>query len=323
MKWDYWIALYLQTHCTARGLRSSSIESYRATLLRFREYARTQWAERGPDQISAREVLEFLDYLRRERHNGAAAINRQVTVLRNLYRAMVALGHLEPRNNPLAFFPKIKAAPRKLPVTLNEDEVRRLIELPSTDNVLGLRDRALLTLLYGTGIRASECAGLRDKDIDWQDRTIRVTGKGGHERTIPLNAEVRHILQQYRLARGVFPVEAAFFRSREGGAMSRNAVYERVRTNARRARIEKRVSPHRLRHTFATHLIRAGVGLVTVRDLLGHRLITSTQIYIHLTAQDLRNAADKHPIAELVKRMEDLLPNVKLPFQSGTQQRFG
>ena len=72
--------------------------------------------------------------------------------------------------------------------------------------------------------------------------------------------------------------------------MSRNAIYERVRTNARRARIEKRVSPHRLRHTFATHLIRAGVGLVTVRDLLGHRLITSTQIYIHLTAQDLRNA---------------------------------
>jgi len=323
MKWDYWIALYLQTHCTARGLRNSSIESYRDTLLRFREYARTQWAERSPDQISACEVLEFFDYLRRQRHNGPAAINRQVTVLRNFYRAMVALGHLEPRNNPLAYFPKIKAAPRKLPVTLNEEEVRRLIELPKTDTVLGLRDRALLTLLYGTGIRASECAGLRDKDIDWQDRTIHVTGKGGHERTIPLNAEVVHILQQYRLARGVFPGEDAFFRSREGGEMSRNAIYERVRTNARRARIEKRVSPHRLRHTFATHLIQAGVGLVTVRDLLGHRLITSTQIYIHLTAHDLRKAADKHPIAVLVKRMEDLLPNVKLPFQSGTLRRFG
>lgn len=323
MKWDYWIALYLQTHCTARGLRNSSIESYRDTLLRFREYARTQWAERSPDQISACEVLEFFDYLRRQRHNGPAAINRQVTVLRNFYRAMVALGHLEPRNNPLAYFPKIKAAPRKLPVTLTEEEVRRLIELPSTDNVLGLRDRALLTLLYGTGIRASECAGLRDKDIDWQDCTIRVTGKGGHERTIPLNAEVVHILQQYRLARGVFPGQDAFFRSREGGEMSRNAIYERVRTNARRARIEKRVSPHRLRHTFATHLIQAGVGLVTVRDLLGHRLITSTQIYIHLTAHDLRKAADKHPIADLVKRMEDLLPNVKLPFQSGTLRRFG
>ena len=105
--------------------------------------------------------------------------------------------------------------------------------------------------------------------------------------------------------------------------MSRNTIYERVRTNARRARIEKRVSPHRLRHTFATHLIQAGVGLVTVRDLLGHRLITSTQIYIHLTAHDLRQAADKHPIAELVKRVKDLLPDVQLPFQVGTQRRFG
>jgi site-specific recombinase XerD len=323
MKWDYWIALYLQTHCTARGLRNSSIASYRATLLRFREYARTQWAERGPEQVSARDVLEFLDYLRRERDNGPAAINRQATVLRNFYRALVALGHLEPKNNPLAYFPKIKAAPRKLPVTLSATEVRRLIEWPSTDNVLGLRDRALLTLLYGTGIRASECAGLRDQDIDWPDRTIRVTGKGGHDRTIPLNAEVLHILQQYRLARGGAPGQEAFFRSREGGAMSRNAIYERVRTNARRARIEKRVSPHRLRHTFATHLIQAGVGLVTVRDLLGHRLITSTQIYIHLTAHDLRQAAEKHPIGELVKRIDDLLPNVKLPFQTGTLCRFG
>ena len=323
MKWEYWIALYLQTHCTARGLRSSSIKSYRDTLRRFREYARTQWAERDPDQITACEVLEFLDYLRREKRNGPAAINRQATVLRNFYRALVALGHLEPKQNPLAFFPKIKAAPRKLPVTLSADEVRRLIEHPEIDNVLGLRDRALLTLLYGTGIRASECAGLRNQDIDWEDRTIRVFGKGGHERTIPLNTEVFHILRQYQLARGPFAAREPFFRSREGGAMSRNAIYERVRTNARRARIEKRVSPHRLRHTFATHLIRAGVGLVTVRDLLGHRLITSTQIYIHLTAHDLRRAADKHPIAALVKRIEDLLPEVKLPFQSGTQQRFG
>jgi integrase/recombinase XerD len=323
MKWDYWIALYLQTHCTARGLRSSSIDAYRATLEGFREYVRWRLPERGPDQITPRDVLEYLDYLRRERHNGASAINRQVTVLRNFYRAVVAMGHLEARDNPLAHFPKVKAERRKLPVTLNEEEVRRLIERPPTDTVLGLRDRAMLTLLYGTGIRASECAGLSEKDIDWEERTIHVVGKGGHERTIPLNEEVLHILKQYRLARGSLKPHEAFFRSREGGALSRNAVYERVRTNGRKARIEKRVSPHRLRHTFATHLIRAGVGLVTVRDLLGHQQITSTQIYIHLTAQDLRQAAERHPIAELIRRVEDLLPNVKLPFQSSTLQRFG
>ena len=323
MNWDYWITLYLQTHCTARGLRPSSIDAYQATLKGFREYVRWRLKDVGPQQITPRDVLEYLDYLRRERDNGASAVNRQVTVLRNFYRAIVAMGHLEARDNPLAYFPKIKAARRKLPTTLNEEEVRRLIERPGVDTVLGLRDRAMLTLLYGTGIRASECAGLTGRDIDWEERSIHVIGKGGHERTVPLNDEVVHILKQYRTARGPLQEDEPFFRSREGGALSRNAIYERVRTNGRRARLEKRVSPHRLRHTFATHLIRKGVGLVTVRDLLGHRLITSTQIYIHLTAQDLRHAADRHPISELIKRVEDLLPNVKLPFQSGTLSRFG
>jgi len=323
MNWDYWITLYLQTHCTARGLRPSSIDAYQATLKGFREYVRWRLKDVGPQQLTPRDVLEYLDYLRRERDNGASAVNRQVTVLRNFYRAIVAMGHLEARDNPMAYFPKIKAARRKLPVTLNEEEVRRLIERPGVGTVLGLRDRAMMTLLYGTGIRASECAGLTERDIDWDDRTIRVMGKGGHERSVPLNDEVVHILKQYRMARGPLKTDEPFFRSREGGALSRNAIYERVRTNGRKARIEKRVSPHRLRHTFATHLIRKGVGLVTVRDLLGHRLITSTQIYIQLTAQDLRHAADRHPIAQLIKRVEDLLPNVKLPFQSGTLSRFG
>jgi integrase/recombinase XerD len=323
MTWDYWIALYLQTHCTARGLRSSSIEAYQATLKGFREYVRWRLTDRGPQQIMARDVLEYLDYLRRERNNGASAVNRQVTVLRNFYRAIVAMGHLDARDNPMAYFPRVKAARRKLPVTLNEEEVRRLIEQPRTGTVLGLRDRAMLTLLYGTGIRASECAGLTERDIDWEERTIHVVGKGGHERTVPLNEEVVHILKQYRLARGPMKSPEPFFRSREGGALSRNTVYERVRRHGRRAKIEKRVSPHRLRHTFATHLIKKGVGLVTVRDLLGHRLITSTQIYIHLTAQDLRQAADRHPIAQLIKRVENLLPDVKLPFQESPLRRFG
>lgn len=189
--------------------------------------------------------------------------------------------------------------------------------------VLGLRDRAVLTILYGTGIRASECAGLREADIDWEERTIHVVGKGGHERTIPLNEEVVHILRQYRLARGSVKLQEAFFRSREGGALSRNAVYERVRRYGGKARITKRVFPHQLRHTFATELIKRGVNLVTVRDLLGHRLVTSTQIYIHLTAQDLRHAADRHPIAELIKRVDDLLPDVKLPFQLSPLRRLG
>lgn len=324
MKWDYWIALYVNTHCVARGLGTLTIAAYDATLKGFAKYAQATWPQRDPDQLSAADILHYLEHLRNQRGNGASALNRQATVLRNFYRAMVAMGHLEPRQNPMAYFPKIKPAPRKLPVTLDREEVSKLLDHPKSDTVLGLRDRALLTLLYGTGIRASECSGLTEKDINWQECTIRVLGKGGHERTIPMNEEVVHVLRQYQLARGGAKAPEPFFRSREGGALSRNAIYERVRANARKAGIAKRVSPHKLRHTFATHLIQEGVGLVTVRDLLGHKEITSTQIYIHLTAKDLRHAAQKHPVGKLIKRMEDLLPNLKLPFQGGAlQSRFG
>ena len=148
-----------------------------------------------------------------------------------------------------------------------------------------------------------------------------MTGKGGHQRSIPLNLKVVKSLKAYRQVRRDVPLCGTFFRSRAGKALLRGAIYERVRTHARRARIVKRVSPHTLRHTFATHLVRAGVGLVTIRDLLGHRLITSTQIYLHVTAEDLRAAAASHPIERLAPTVEFLLPNVKLPLQYAPQRR--
>ena len=315
MMWDYWICLYTQTHCTARGLRALTIAAYATTLRQFRAWVRERLEDRRPDQVTARDVLVYVEYLRRERANGDAAVNRQVTILKNFYRALVAMGHLEPRANPMAHFPRIKAPARKLPVVLSTDEVQRLMAQPGTDTVLGLRDRAILTLLYGTGIRASECAGLAARDVDLEDRTVRVRGKGGHERTVPLNDAVARALELYGQARG--PVEAAapFFRSRSGKAMSRGALYERVRTHGRKAGLAKRVSPHRLRHTFATHLVHAGVNPVTIRDLLGHRCITSTQLYMHVTASDLKEAMTQHPIRHLVDVVDHLLPNVRLPVQ--------
>ncbi len=321
MTWEYWICLYTQTHCTARGLRASTIAAYRKALDQFREYVRFQQGDVEPGQVTARHVLEYVNHLRRDRHNGDSAVGRQVTILKNFYRAIVAMGHLEPAANPLAHFPKLKAKPRKLPTVLSAEEVQHVLASPPKDIVLGLRDRAILALLYGTGIRATECATLLEKDVDLVAGTIRVTGKGGHQRTLPLNPKVAESLKVYRQARGNVPLREAFFRSRTGKAMSRGAIYERVRTHARRARIAKRVSPHTLRHTFATHLVRAGVGLVTIRDLLGHRLITSTQIYLHVTAEDLRSAAANHPIERLAPTVEFLLPNVKLPLQYAPRRR--
>ena len=320
MTWEYWICLYTQTHCTARGLRTDTIAAYEKTLKMFREYIRLRHSDIAPYEVTTSQVLMYFQYLRQERHNGDAAVHRQSTILKTFYAAMVAMGHIEPRANPLAHMPKIKAKPRKLPTVLVEEEVQSLLESPPTDIVLGLRDRAILTLLYGTGIRASECATLSEENVDLRGNEIRVTGKGGHQRVIPLNPKVAEVMATYRQARGDVRPRSTFFRSRRGKAMSRGAIYERVRKYSRRARIPKNVSPHTLRHTFATHLLRTGkADIVEIRDLLGHRCISSTQIYVHLTAEDLRAAVAKHPVQRLAPTVEFLLGNVKLPLQYAPQ----
>jgi len=307
--------LYIRTHCVARGLRPLTIAAYERTLEQFRDWIRIKQNDREPDQLSARDVLAYVQYLREVRDNGDSAINRTVVVLRRFYAAMAAMGQLDPNDNPLASFPSIKAVPRKLPISLSSEQVNRLLAEPKPDTVLGLRDRALLALLYGTGIRASECARLRNANVDLKQLTITVEGKGGQERTIPLNPELAEVLRIYIEARGPALSHGPFFRSRFGKPLSRGGVYERVRTWGQRSRIGILLSPHRLRHTFATHLVRAGVGLVTIRDLLGHRLITSTQIYLHVTADDLRAAAARHPISRLLDTIKHLIVPGPLPFQ--------
>lgn len=315
MKWSYWIELYIRTHCVARGLRPLTIAAYEATLNQFRDWARLKLPDCEPDQVTARDVLTYVQYLREVRQNGDSAINRSVVVLRRFYAAMVAMAHLDYSDNPLASFPSIKAVPRKLPVALSSDQISRLLAEPQPDTILGLRDRALLALLYGTGIRASECASLRNASVDLEQLTITVQGKGGHERSVPLNQQLGDVLRTYAEARGAAPDGAPFFRSRFGRRLSRGGIYERVRTWGRRSRVGIPLSPHRIRHTFATHLVRAGVGLVTIRDLLGHRLITSTQVYLHVTADDLRAAAARHPISRLIGTVKHLIAPGPLPFQ--------
>jgi integrase/recombinase XerD len=315
MKWSFWIELYIRTHCVARGLRPLTLAAYQDILKQFREWVRSTREDREPDQISARDVLAYVQHLREVRHNGDSAINRTVVVLRRFYAAMVAMGYLDHRDNPLVSFPSIRAVPRKLPVTLSSEQVGRLLSEPKPDTVLGLRDRALLALLYGTGIRASECASLGNADVDLKQLTIKVQGKGGHERSLPLNPEVAEVLRTYVAARGPAPDHGPFFRSRFGRGLSRVSIYERVRIWGQRSRLGIPLSPHRIRHTFATHLVRAGVGLVTIRDLLGHRLITSTQLYLHVTADDLRAAAARHPISRLLDTIKHLIVPGPLPFQ--------
>jgi site-specific recombinase XerD len=186
MAWSYWISLYIRTHCVARGRRTLTLAAYEVSLKQFSEWIRMTCADRPPNQVSARDVLEYIQHLRDARDNGDSNVNRAVVVVRSFYRAIVAMGYLEPSENPMAGFPTINAVPRKPPVLLAPEQVSRLLAGPKADTIIGLRDAALLALLYGTGIRASECATLRSGKVDLIRMTITVNGNGGHERTIPL-----------------------------------------------------------------------------------------------------------------------------------------
>jgi integrase/recombinase XerD len=235
---------------------------------------------------------------------------------------MVSLEQLAYAENPTHQLPKMKAPKRKMKEVLSQSEVEDLLKKPRTDTVLGLRDRAILTLLYGTGIRASECAQLTDCDVDFEIKTVRVVGKGGHQRIVPLNETVLQALVNYKKARGDQERHKAFFKTRKKKGATRAIIYERVRRFARLARIQKKVSPHILRHTFATHLLKLGEKLIVLKELLGHRQLSSTQVYLHLSGEDLREAIERHPVKKLLGSLEEYLPTGRLRFQHPPGKRF-
>ena len=323
MTWNYLIGQYIDVHCSGRGLCPRTMKAYLEALEQFGEYSLANFEGKDPAQIQLVDILKYLTYLREVRRNGYSAVDRTTTIIRNFYRAIVAMGFILPADNPAQAMPKMKKPPRKLPVLLNHDEVRRLLSNPGTDTVLGIRDRAILAVLYGAGIRASECATMLDCDVDLKELTIQVTGKGGHKRAIPLNQTTARILHVYREHRGQVGEDEAFFLSCGGNGLSRGSIYDIVRRHARGAGINKKISPHKLRHTFATHLVKTGANLVEIRDLLGHRAISSTQIYLHVTCEELRKAASRHPMSQFEPLLEYYLPKKKLPIQHPPKTKTG
>jgi integrase/recombinase XerD len=247
LAWDLWIDLYCETWCVGRNLQVSTIAAYRQTLRQFEAWLDQAHQISEPGRVTTRLVLDYVVHLREARKNGDSAVQRVIVVLKNFYRAMKAFGHIAPDENPMNGFPKVKKGREKLPVFLSAKEVRRLLATPKADTVLGLRDRAILTLLYATGIRAGECAGLLEEWVDLDERTIRVLGKGNRERVIRLNNRAAEALRVYRQARGPQLPREGFFRTKAGRAINRKVVYQRVKKYATLAGTTKRVTPHTLR----------------------------------------------------------------------------
>lgn len=216
-------------------------------------------------------------------------------------------------------WPKLLDTPKRLPIVLNNQEMQDILIQPDTSTILGRRDRTILMLIYSVGLRVSEVCSLQLKDINRSDGRILISGKGGRERYVPLDPIVGEAIQDYLLSRTSEIPE--LFVSKKGGALTPRAIQFLVKKYAQQAQIDKAVSPHKLRHTCTTHLLQEGAHLVSIQKLLGHKSLTTTQIYLHITITDLLELSKKHPMRKMRTMMglkADSVTSFQIPYGSRT-----
>ncbi len=280
-----------------RGLAERSVKAYHGDVIRLIDFL----IESGVDQPADVEHLTLREYIYRLKDEGLApsSIRRALSSMRTYFSFLLEEGLIDADPTELLESPR---AWRKLPTVLSLQEVGRVMESPDEAHPEYWRDRAILEVLYATGMRVSELVGLKQADLDMEERLLRVRGKGGKERVIPFGGSAASAIERYvgdgrvRLDRG--EGEGILFLNRRGKPLTRMAIWTLVKEAAAAAGVQKRVSPHTLRHTFATHLLEGGADLAAVQELLGHADISTTQIYTHIDRDYLRHVHRKfHPRA--------------------------
>ena len=275
-----------------RGLSPLTISAYRRDLAQFAEQADRTWRE------DPRSLLAYVTDLQRRGARGSTQARKSAAV-RSFYGFALREG-VATRD-----VPALVDAPRPgtyLPDVLAPDDVERILDAPPAEDPIGIRDRAILELLYGCGLRVSELVGLDTDRLDLAGQQVRVIGKGNKERRVPMGDEARDRLHRYRIGPRTEwtagkPTPAVFV-GRRGRRLSREAVWQLVKRWTEAAGVVERVTPHTFRHSFATHLLEGGADLRVVQALLGHASISTTQLYTHLTGERVREVyARAHPRA--------------------------
>ncbi|MGD2118069.1 MAG: site-specific tyrosine recombinase XerD [Chromatiales bacterium] len=290
------IERFLDALWLERGLADNSLSAYRSDLTHFHKWL----SSRGKPLLRAQrmELLAYLAFLLEQGRKPRSSA-RVLSCLRQFYQHALRDNLIDKDPSARIDAPSLG---RPLPKSLTENEVEALLAAPELDNAEGLRDRSMLELLYATGLRVSELIGLRPEQLSLSQGVARVTGKGGKERLVPLGDEAQHWLRQYQqqarpeLLNGM-PAEHLFV-TRRGHGMTRQAFWYRIKKHAQVAGIHKHLSPHTLRHAFATHLVNHGADLRVVQMLLGHSDLSTTQIYTHVARERLKSMhAQHHPRA--------------------------
>ncbi len=287
------IDAFLDALWMERGLRANTLEAYGSDL---RGLAR--WLARRGRNLAGAERADLQAYLADRVSAGLRmrSIRRLLTSLKRFYRFQVRSGRLAEDPSARIDTPKIG---RPLPDSLSEDQIEALFASPDTDTARGLRDRAMLELMYACGLRVSELVNLSAASLNRSHGVLRITGKGGRERLIPVGQQALDWIERYlvesrpRLLERKGACDALFVTER-GGAMTRQAFWHLVKRHARVVGIEQPLSPHTLRHAFATHLLNHGADLRAVQMLLGHSDLSTTQIYTHVARARLHEVHGAH-----------------------------
>jgi integrase/recombinase XerC len=284
------VSAFLEYLAVERGASPHTLRSYATDLGEF-----TRFLQRERSSLptaDSRLVRAYLAWLH-QRRLAKATIARRLASVRSCLRFLARRGVIE--RNPARQVRSPRQG-RRLPSFLPKDESKELLDRPVEASAAARRDHALLELLYATGIRVGECCGLDWTDLDRSHRTVRVLGKGGKERVVPVGETALAALDTYLAARG--REEGPLFTNHRGGRLTPRSVHRIVGRQARLTGLERRVTPHTLRHTFATHLLGEGADLRLVQELLGHSRLSTTQRYTHVSPEHLMKVYDAaHPRA--------------------------
>jgi integrase/recombinase XerD len=297
---------FLAMAAVEKGLARNTIDAYGRDLAKLADYLNTHgvasWQE-----VDALRIRSFIAALR-ARGLSPRSIARHVVTLRRLLVFLETEGLVQenPMPNVLS-----RSAARKLPHTLSSDDVRKLLAQPDATQALGSRDQALLELLYATGLRVSELVSLQTRQIDFQGDYLTVKGKGAKARAVPFGKWARAKLTRYlkEIRPGILKGKASLyvFTNRSGKPLSRQGFWKLIRRYALAAGIDKRVTPHTLRHSFATHLLEGGADLRSVQSMLGHADISTTQIYTHVDSARLKKVHREFHPRERKKRVNGVM----------------
>ena len=286
MNMDVFLETFFDYLRVEKGLSRNSIEAYAQDLKKYTLYLQEK-AIANPRNITRKDITDFLFLLRKT--ISPISIARILSTVKNFHRFLLREKIVSADPSDLIEAPKLD---KKIPSFLNLAEVTKIFKAPNLKNTQGIRDRAILELMYATGLRVSELTGLRTFDINLDVGFVKCKGKGSKERIVPLGKIAERFLHKYliesrpKLAAKKDP--ANLFLAQGGRNLSRQSIWKMIKKMVRQVGIRKKVSPHTLRHSFATHLLEGGADLRSVQEMLGHTSITTTQIYTHVNASRLK-----------------------------------